>query len=285
MPRKQKGGDIYDSILKSSKIVGPEGSQHVKYNLQNGQSIISATGAMIYMKGSIGKAELSFDGIGQGIKKVLAGESLVYQKFTATGNGTVVLGSNFINTIMILKIKKGDEYRLSRYSFLACTDNIQISMTTQMKGIIGIGQSEGFILPIASCISGDYGYIWLSAYGNFEQESVDANDSILLDNGMFLACHNTHQYELERIGKTLFGSFLGGEGFGMKFNGPCTVYIQTKNINEFIERFQTSASSNDNGLAKDVGKGILEGAWNIMKEGGGGHKRNKGRKNGDIKSR
>lgn len=269
MPRKQKGGlSSYDDILNSCKIMGPEGSQYVKYRLKKGQNIIAATGSMIYMKGQIGKAELQFDGIGQGIKKLLAGESLVYQKFTGTGeDGTLVLGSNFINSIMILKITKGDGYRLSRYSFLACTDNIQISMTTQFKGIIGIGQSEGFILPVASCISGDYGYVWLSAYGNFEQEHVKADDSILVDNGMFLACHDTYQYNIESIGKSLFSSFLGGEGFGMKFQGPCTIYIQTKNINEFIDRFQTSSSDN-NTVAKDVGKGMIEGVWDMWKEGG-----------------
>ena len=263
MPRKQKGGNVYDDIVNSSSIVGHEGSQHVEFKLDNNQTIIAATGTMIYMKGGIQKADIHYDGIGNSFKKWLAGESFVYQKFTGSNkDGKLVLGSSFMNTIMILKIKKGDEYRLSKYSFLACTDNVQISMTLQFKGIIGIGQDEGFFLPIATCIDGDYGYIWLSAYGSLQREEIQENDSIIIDNGMFLACHNTYQYNIERIGKSLFSSFLGDEGFGMKFEGPCVIYIQTKNINDFFVQPVTKNTSEQNIL------GVANNVLDILSEGG-----------------
>ena len=50
-------------------------------------------------------------------------------------------------------------------------------------------------------------------------------------------------YTLEFLGKGLISTVLGGEGVGMAFEGPCTVYTQSHNINdllttvaEFVER-------------------------------------------------
>lgn len=262
MPRKKGGNDnIYDSIQKNSEIKGSHGSQYLEIKLNKDESIIAATGAMIYMNSGINKAELQYDGITSGIKKLLAGETFFYQKFTGnSNNGKLLLGANFINSIIVMKIYKNNDFRLSRYSYLASTDNIKIKFDTQMKGILGIGQEEGFILPVASCISGDYGYIWLSTFGSFERIEVPENDEIIVDNGMFLACHNRQQYSIEKIGKSLFKSFFGGEGFGMKFTGPCTVFIQTKNINEFLQLIGTNDDSHSN-LAKDVGHGLLNGLF------------------------
>jgi len=79
---------------------------------------------------------------------------------------------------------------------------------------------------------------------------------------MFLACHNTYQYNIERIGKSLFSSFLGDEGFGMKFEGPCVIYIQTKNINDFFVQPVTKNTSEQNIL------GVANNVLDILSEGG-----------------
>lgn len=261
MPKRKGGNAKYDLIQQRSEIKGSEGSQYIKFNLNKDETIIAATGSLIYMNSGIEKAEISYDGISSGIKRMLVGESFVYQKFTGNSNkGQLLLGSNFINSIIAMKIHKGNDFRISRYSFLACTDNVKINLTTQMKGIIGIGQEEGFFLPVASCISGDYGYIWLSTFGSFEKIEVPQNDYVIVDNGMFLACNNNYQYTIEKLGKSLFSSWLGGEGFGMKFTGPCTVFVQTKNINEFLMLLgNNGASEHSDNLATDIGKGAVKG--------------------------
>ena len=267
MPRKTKKGgnneyNIYDEIQKRSEIKGTDGSQYVKFNLHANESIITLPGSLITMNSGIEKAELNFDGITSGLKKLLAGESFLYQKFTGNGNnGILLLGSNFINSVIAMKIYTGNDFRLSRYSFLACTDNIKIDMTTQSRGIIGFGQEEGFFLPTAKCVSGNYGYIWLSTFGSFEKIDVPANEHLIVDNGMFLACNNNYNYTITKLGKSLFSSWLGGEGFGMKFQGPSTIFIQTKNINEFLMQLGYgggNSSSSDN-IAVDAGKGAVKG--------------------------
>jgi uncharacterized protein (AIM24 family) len=178
------------------------------------------------MNSGIEKADLHFDGILNGFKKIFAGEPLYYQIYTGNinENGYIYIGNDFINSIIAIKIRKGEIFRLSRNCFLASTGNIKISFTFVLKGIFEIGQDEGFILPTATCVIGEYGYIWICAYGNLEKIIIPKNDYLIIDNGIFLACNNKYQYDISKLGKSLFSSFFGGEGFGMKFKGPAEIY-------------------------------------------------------------
>lgn len=260
MPRK-KGGNttaVYDTIFKNSKIKGSDGSQYIQFTLNNNHTIIAATGSMICKSGGINKADLAFDGIVAGVKKILAGETFMYSKFTGNEkNGILYLGSNFINSILVLKIPYNKQIRISRHSFLASTENIKITFTTQMRGILGIGQEEGMFLPLATCISEDHGYIWLSSYGSFEKIEIEDKDDIIVDNGMFLACNNEQNYTIESIGKSIISSYLSDEGYGMKFVGPVQIYIQTKNINDFYV-IESEAPNENNSITKSIMNNMFE---------------------------
>lgn len=222
--------------------------------------IITQLGSLICMSSGVDKADIKFDGILHGLSKLLAGEPLYYQVFKGLrGGGFIYLGSDFINSIIAIKIKEGEVYRISRNSFLASTGNIKISFTFQAKGIFEIGQEEGFFLPIATCDNG-YGYLWLCAYGNFEKIIIPENKYLIIDNGTFLACNNNKKYEISKLGKTLFAAFLNGEGFGMKFFGPAEIYIQTKNINNFLSSLQPQQSTENN-------QAILDGVIDLFNTG------------------
>jgi len=249
MNKQNKSSNLksIDRIYNSSKILGVSGSQYVKFELKNDDILISQLGVLICMNSGIQKSDLKFDGILKGISKLLAGEPLFYQIFKGNkkNNGYILLGSNFTNSIIVIKIMRGNIYRLSRNSFLASTGNIKISFTFQAKGILGIGQEEGFFLPTATCIGEEYGYIWLCAYGNLEKIEIPKDDYLIVDNGIFLACENKNEYEITKLGKTLFSSLFSGEGFGMKFTGPQEIYIQTKNGNDLIQNTNESNIENN----------------------------------------
>jgi len=238
-----------------SEIAGVSGNQYLKLKLKENDIIITQLGSLICMSSGVDKADIKFDGILHGLSKLLAGEPLYYQVYKGKrGGGFIYLGSDFMNSIIVIKIKQGEVYRISRNSFLASTGNIKISFTFQAKGIFEIGQEEGFFLPTATCEKGE-GYLWLCAYGNFEKITIPENKYLIIDNGTFLACNNNKSYEISKLGKTLFTSFLNGEGFGMKFFGPIELYIQTKNINNFLS--SPPQQSNDN-------EGIINGVIDLF---------------------
>ena len=238
-----------DRIKTNSKIGGSDGSQYLEIKLEGNDTIFAAAESLIYKDNGVSQAELALDDIFQSMRKMLAGENLFYQKFSAVPGkkeGIVVLGTNFINSIICIKVEKNKPIRFSRGSFLASTPNIKLDMTIQIKGIFGIGQEEGFILPIAECVFGLYGYVWLSAYGSFKEiDMSEQNYEITIDNGMFLACENSKQYEIVFMGKGLLSSFFGGEGFGMKFTSGVPLYIQTKNSNELITTDEGAGGEED----------------------------------------
>ena len=269
--KKNKGGNnneksiliSIDRIFEKSSILGSTGNQYLKIYLKDDDILITQLGSLICMNSGIEKADLKFDGILHGFSKILAGEPLFYQiyKGNKKENGYIYIGSNFINSIIAIKIRKGEIYRLSRNCFLASTGNIKISFTFQAKGIFEIGQEEGFFLPTATCFIGEYGYIWLCAYGNLEKIIIPNNDYLIIDNGIFLACNNMYQYEISKLGKSLFSSFFGGEGFGMKFRGPAEIYIQTKNINDFL----IQGSSNEDNVNTIINNGeLISNAINLL---------------------
>lgn len=245
---KQKFQQSIDDIVANTKIIGNSGSSYLEVKLKKDQKIRATNGAMLYMTGKVSMPEAKIDNIG----KILAGESLFFQEYTGIGsgidkdtdnNGTVTFGLDYPNDIIKIEIPFGIEYRLSQNSFLASTENIEISYTTQFKGLFGIGQDEGFLLPVAKCISGTKGYIWLCSYGTFNIKKIAQNDSIIIDNGLFLACDNKIQYEVIKIGKSYISSFLNGEGFGMQFKGPCDIYIQSKNLLGFFNLISLNTST------------------------------------------
>ena len=257
----------YDEIVNRHEIYGDEGSQYVKFILNKGETIQGSQGSLIYMNGDIGKSEIIYNGIPKGIMNLLSGETFLYQKFSGNGNnGIITFGKNFINSIIAIKIYRGEEYRLSRNSFLVSTDNISIGYTTVILGLIQIGQDEGFILPTAKCESGDYGYIWLSAYGSFEKVDVDEGKTLIVNNGMFLACKNEYQYTVEKIGKTFFSSI--GEGFGMAYKGPCSIFIQTKNVNQLHEKSSLKTEKKQDIAQNAIGNAVGNIIENAFKGGG-----------------
>jgi len=250
--------DIFDK----SRIIGDQGSQYVLFSLNSEQSIISSLGSVIYINGDVDKAEVVFPGIQQGIMNIFSGESFIFQKFQGNGShGKIAIGSSFINSVVCIKIEKDETYRLSRNSFLACTENIEIGTTIIGKGILGIGQSEGFIYPTAKVKSNDdndddennFGYIWLSAYGGLEKISVVKDKELIINNGLFLACKNEVKYDIDMFGKSIISSI--GEGFGMSFKGESDIYIQTKNINELERSFQ----QHNNSIGKTVIGSLVDG--------------------------
>jgi len=217
------------NIFKHSKIKGQSCTQYLEFVLHKDEKIITALDTLIAINGNIDGVKMRFDGIGVGIMRVLAGENFVHQEFHCKQNkGFLLIGTNYTDNIVHLKIKNGQVIRFSRGSFLACTTNIFIDYTTQMKGIFGIGQNEGFILPTATCKDGKFGHLWLTNYGSIEKIKLNENDTLLINNGRFLACDNNTQYTVELLDNNVLFSLFGGSGFGMKFNGPGEIIIQTK---------------------------------------------------------
>lgn len=245
-----------DLDLESSKKGAP-GSNYIVIFLKSGEKVLSSPSSLIYMKGDVEKGEIE---IGKDVlsafSRSFAGEDMFMTSYKGgQAGGHVAFSSDIPGDVIKVQLKKDEEYTISRTSFLCSTENISISATVQPLGILGIGSGEGFILPKIKANSG--GSIWLATFGSFERIDLLPNEEIILDNGVFLAAPSHMNYTLVRLGKTFISSFLGGEGFGMKFVGPGTIYTQSKNLNNFGQMMSKYVGSVDK---PQTFKGAVKGA-------------------------
>lgn len=234
MPRKTK--------LKGGATV--ISNDILKIDIANGQAVQTSPGSLVYMRGDIEKGEVNVGSMKMAFARSFGAENFFLTRYVGgPKGGTIALSLSIPGDIVQLVLKPNDKYRISKGCFLASTDNVNISATIQTKGLIEIGQEEGAILPLVSNDSDSDGIAWLGGFGSFEKHELkDESDVLVVDNGIFLACPNEMQYNIVKLGKSLWSSAMGGEGFGMEFRGPGVVYTQSKNFNEFIANINTTAA-------------------------------------------
>lgn len=258
----QKGGDLQ---LPQSRIMGAPGSNYVIIDLMAGESIKSSPGSLIYMRGDVEKGEVEVGGIGKAFARMLGGENFVITTYRGGAyGGAVAFGISLPGDIIYIDLGPQQEIIISRGSFLCCTPGLEITATTRMQGALGVGQGEGFVLPVIKA-GAEGGRVWLAAYGSFERIDLSTNETAVLDNGTFLSCPTSLNYKVVKLGKTILSSLAGGEGLGMEFTGPASLYIQSKNIND-LQAMAGSGSGNT--VSSTIGKSIFKNMFSTSSSGG-----------------
>lgn len=270
--RKKTGGNA--SKMPMSVVKGAPGSNYVVVTLVAGEELLTSPGSLIYLRGDVEKGTIHVDGIGKAFARSFGGEDFLITKYKGgVRGGTVALGSPLPGDVIAIELAPNQDIIISRGSFLGCTSGLEVTATTRMQGILGIGQEEGFVLPVVR--AGDKGgRVWLAAYGTFERVELKEGENIILDNGTFLACPTSLNYEVVSLGQTLMSSLLGGEGMGMEFAGPATLYLQSKNVNDFIAVINQKSGAEV--IKYEVAGMVARSMWDgLMSSDGGGLHQNK----------
>lgn len=235
-------------VEKHVKIYGDIGSKYIVFNLPEGKTIQADNGTLLYVKGGYsfdaktpikGGGFLDFLGSAKTIaKRVSAGESAFLKEYT--GPGIVALGSPLPGDVTMLTIYPGQTYYLSKDTFIAATSNVVLEGA--FGGFMGSLVGEGAVLPTVATKDSSIGYVWIGGYGTFEKHELASNESIIINNGLFLA--STRKYvKTTKLGKNLIKAALG-EGLGLEFQGQCTVYTQSKNSEALIQYIQQRLPKN-----------------------------------------
>lgn len=201
-------------------------------DLQLGQAIKAEGGAMSYMDGSV-TMETKSGGFIKGFKRSLSGESFFQNTFT--GPGRIAFANSLPGDIIKLDVQQ--PWLLSRDAFIAGTLNMEIS--SKWGGMKSIFGGEGGFLTHISSNDGMAGLIFAGSYGYINKHEVPPEQEFVVDTGIFLACPEGTQFKTSKVGGKK--SFLfGGEGFVMRFFGPCTVYTQSRAQNELMNYIFTN---------------------------------------------
>ncbi|URD52711.1 TIGR00266 family protein [Chroococcidiopsis sp. CCNUC1] len=110
-------------------------------------------------------------------------------------------------------------------SYLASEANVDINVGFQGFRSFFSGESI-FWLDI-----GGSGQIILTSFGAIYEILVDGE--YIVDTGHIVAFEKSLNFSITKVGSSLIGAFLGGEGLACRFQGKGRLFCQTHNANAF----------------------------------------------------
>ncbi len=213
-------------------------------NLRPQQKILVEASAMAAMDTSLTMKSKMQGGLMKSVGRMLAGESLFINEFTAEKEGgKLYLSPGTPGDIEYYSLNGTKGLMVQSSGFVACSDTVEIE--TKFQGVKGFFSGESLFLMRASG-TGDF---WFSSYGAIIEIPVEG--AYVVDTGYVVAFEDTLQYNTEIIGGLSFRSLktgiLGGEGIVCRFTGKGRLWIQTRAIYpllNFLYPFRPVKSSN-----------------------------------------
>lgn len=214
-------------------------------HLEPGEEVRCESGAMVSMSGELileakmnaGGEKKGFFGnaIGALARSVLAKESFFITSIRADKvGGEVTLAPAVPGDIVAMELN-GRNLIVQGGSYLASTTGVEVN--TQWGGLKGAIGGEGlFFLRISGA-----GTFFLTSFGAIHKKELKPGEKYTIDSGHLVAYEEGVHMETGMAAGMNGGGFLKramnsaatGEGLVMKFTGPGTVYMQTRNPEAF----------------------------------------------------
>ncbi|MDZ7730902.1 MAG: TIGR00266 family protein [Natrialbaceae archaeon] len=209
-------------------------------DLERDESIMAEAGAMVShtdgMEISTNRGSTSL--LGSVKRSVLGGESFFQNTFTATDPGHVTLAPPIPGDITRQDLENETIYVQSG-SYLAADPEITID--TSFGGAKSFFGGEGlFLLELDGS-----GPTFLSSYGAIEERTLEAGEQYVVDTGHIVAFEGQVDFSVNRVGG-LKSTLLSGEGLVCTFEGPGTVWIQSRSQDAFLSWLIPQLPLNDN---------------------------------------
>lgn len=220
--------------------------------LKPGQSILLEGGAMQYMLGPVEHKGIKMQGLKSTFMRSLAGESALMNKYfvpPAPANslpGTIAFATAYPGDIVAVPLAANEPWYVMNGGFLGSTPNVRISGSLKVMSAINPFSQKDAVPTTMTC-EGASGTVFLASYGSHRMHVLKEGEVLKVDSGLFLACKADVKYETVKMGKSLISSFLGGEGLGLMFQGPATVYTQSRNFSDLVAIIAEKVSKRQDG--------------------------------------
>jgi len=200
----------------------------VEFTLNKGEKVTAEAAAMVYITGNIiTETKMREGGLLKSLKAAaLGGESFFVNEFIAQENNCKLgLTGNTLGDIQVISVH--EEFIVQSGAFVGSTGDL--TLDTQWQGFTkGIFGTNLFMLKTVG-----NGNMFVNAWGGIIQKTLQPGERMLLDNYQLVALSSTAGYRVTKHG-SLKTSIFGGEALVIEIVGPGTVYIQTKNVMEFV---------------------------------------------------
>jgi len=194
----------------------------LEVELEAGERITGEAGALTYMTPNIDvqtrRREQSIFGTLK--TSILGGQSLFVTDFTAEGGtGKLALAAAPIGDVTKLEVNPSKGWIIQKSAYLVRWEGFS-------RGLFGQGL---FMVKT----SGD-GDLFINTFGAIDRHELAPGEQLIVDNFHLVAFSDTCEYEVRKFGNWK-ETILSGEGLVTHIEGPGEVYIQTKNLREFVD--------------------------------------------------
>jgi len=199
--------------------------------LSPGEAIAAESGAMTYMNPNVEvhtrMREKSF--LGTLGLTFLGRQSFFVNEYRATSaEGEAAFVSAPVGDIEVLEVAPGQGYIVQKAAYIASTQDVNLDVQWQgfTKGLFGQGL---FMIKVSG-----KGLLFINTFGAIDKHTLKQGEKMIVDNFHLVAFSESCPYKVTKFGG-LKETLLGGEGLVTEITGPGDVYIQTKNLREFVD--------------------------------------------------
>ncbi len=199
--------------------------------LEPNETITAEAGAMTYMSPTIEahtrKREKSL--LGTLGLSIIGGQSFWVNDYTATnGVGEAGFTAAPVGDIETMEIKPNQGFVVQKSAYIASTQSVDLDVKWEgfTRGLFGQGL---FMLRATG-----NGTLFINTFGAIDKHTLGAGQTLTVDNFHLVAFSDSCSYRVTKFGG-LKETLLGGEGLVTQITGPGDVFIQTKNLREFVE--------------------------------------------------
>ena len=196
--------------------------------LEADETITAEAGAMTYMQPTVEvettMRERSFWGT-LGLR-ILGGQSFFVNHYR--GPGEIAFVAAPVGDIEKLDVESGNGMVIQKSAYVASTGELDLDIKWEgfTKGLFGQGL---FMLKAHGA-----GELFINTFGAIDRHVLEAGETLVVDNFHLVGFTESCQYKVTGFGG-LKETILSGEGFVTRITGPGEVYIQTKNMREFVD--------------------------------------------------
>ncbi|MGI5953070.1 TIGR00266 family protein [Dysosmobacter sp.] len=211
--------------------------------LSAGETMITERGSMSWMSPNMKMETTSGGGLGKMFGRLLAGEALFQNRYTAQGGpGMIAFASSFPGSIRAFEIGPGRELVVQKSGFLAAEASIDLSVFFQKKLGTGFFGGEGFIMQKLS----GRGIAFAEFDGHVKEYELSAGQSLVVDTGYIAAMDASCSMDIITV-PGVKNALFGGEGlFNTVVTGPGRIWLQTMPISNVAAVLRPFFPSNNN---------------------------------------
>jgi uncharacterized protein (TIGR00266 family) len=198
--------------------------ESVDIHLKQGESLYSESGGMAWMRGVFEMDTNTRGGLGKGLGRVLAGESLFLTTYTCKSpDGLITFTPEAPGKVIAMDLGAGESIICQKDTFMCAEESVKLEMHFRKKLGAGLFGGEGFILQK---ITGP-GTAFLEIPGEVRIIELNAGQRLQVDPGHIAIFEPTVNYDISTV-KGLKNVLFSGEGlFLANMEGPGKVWLQS----------------------------------------------------------